>query len=106
MRVCLYFIGNENARRTHMSLFFVLMRGSNNSILEFAFNYNVALCLYDQNSTQRHIIDSFQSNIKLNSFQPLRSDMNIASGMPKTLLPYALSLKPGLPIHIQQAMIK
>jgi hypothetical protein len=26
--------------------------------------------------------------------------------MPKTLLPYALSLNPGLPTHIQQVMIK
>ncbi|CAF4738268.1 unnamed protein product [Rotaria sp. Silwood2] len=26
--------------------------------------------------------------------------------LPKTLLPYALSLNPGLPIHVQQAMIK
>jgi hypothetical protein len=26
--------------------------------------------------------------------------------MPKTLLPYALSLNPGLPTHIQQTMIK
>ncbi|CAF1518816.1 unnamed protein product [Rotaria sordida] len=26
--------------------------------------------------------------------------------MPKTLLPYALSLNPGLPMHIQQLMIK
>ncbi|CAF3433199.1 unnamed protein product [Rotaria sp. Silwood1] len=26
--------------------------------------------------------------------------------MPRTLLPYALSLNPGLPIHIQQLMIK
>jgi len=26
--------------------------------------------------------------------------------MPKTLLPYAMSLNPGLPTHIQQGMIK
>jgi hypothetical protein len=26
--------------------------------------------------------------------------------MPKTLLPYALSINPGLPTHVQQAMIK
>ncbi|CAM4935369.1 unnamed protein product [Rotaria socialis] len=26
--------------------------------------------------------------------------------MPKTLLPYALSLNPGLPMHIQQLLIK
>jgi hypothetical protein len=139
MRVRLYLHGDGNARRTHMSLFFVLMRGLNDPILKFPFNYKVTFCLYDQSPAQRHIIDSFRPDIKSNSFQRSRSDMNIASGiskffplamieqegnpyvrddtmfikvmvdfgdMPKTLLPYALSLNPGLPIHIQQTMIK
>ncbi|CAF3821072.1 unnamed protein product [Rotaria sordida] len=139
MRARLYLNGDGNARRTHMSLFFVLMRGLNDPILKFPFNYKVTFCLYDQTSQQRHIIDSFRPDIKSNSFQRPRSNMNIASGipkffpleiiqqegnpyvrddtmfikimvdfgeMPKTLLPYALSLNPGLPTHIQQAMIK
>jgi hypothetical protein len=139
MRARLYLHGDGNARRTHMSLFFVLMRGLNDPILKFPFNYKVTFCMYDQTPTQRHIIDSFRPDIKSNSFQRPRSDMNIASGipkffplamiekesnpyvrddtlfikvmvdfgdMPKTLLPYALSLNPGLPTHIQQAMIK
>ncbi|CAF3555868.1 unnamed protein product [Rotaria sp. Silwood1] len=139
MRARLYLNGDGNARRTHMSLFFVLMRGLNDPILKFPFNYKVTFCLYDQTPQQRHIIDSFRPDIKSNSFQRPRSDMNIASGIPKffpleviqqegnpyvrddtvfikimvdfgetpkTLLPYALSLNPGLPMHIQQAMIK
>ncbi|CAF1576928.1 unnamed protein product [Rotaria sp. Silwood1] len=89
--------------------------------------------MYDQTSAQRHITDSFRPDIRSNSFQRLRSDMNIASGIPKffpltviqqegnpyvrddtmfikvmvdfddipkTLLPYALSLNPGLPTHV------
>ncbi|CAF1336428.1 unnamed protein product, partial [Rotaria sordida] len=139
MRARLYLNGDGNARRTHMSLFFVLMRGPNDAILKFPFNYKVTFCLYDQTPQQRHIIDSFRPDIKSNSFQRPRSEMNIASGipkffpltmiqqegnpyvrddtmfikvmvdfgdMPKTLLPYALSLNPGLPMHIQQLMIK
>ncbi|CAF3886979.1 unnamed protein product [Rotaria sp. Silwood1] len=139
MRARLYLNGDGNARRTHMSLFIVLMRGLNDSILKFPFNYKVSFCLYDQTSAQRHIIDSFRPDIKSSSFQRSRSDMNIASGIPKfiplemvqqegnpyvrddamfikimvdfgeipkTLLPYALSLNPGLPMHVQQAMIK
>ncbi|CAF2887847.1 unnamed protein product [Rotaria sp. Silwood2] len=139
MRARLYLNGDGNARRTHMSLFFVLMRGLNNPILKFPFNYKVTFCLYDQTSQQRHIIDSFRPDIRSSSFQRPRSDMNIASGipkffpleiiqqegnpyvrddtmfikimvdfgeLPKTLLPYALSLNPGLPAYIQQAMIK
>ncbi|CAF3502602.1 unnamed protein product [Rotaria sp. Silwood1] len=90
-------------------------------------------------SAQRHIIDSFRPDIRSNSFQRPRSDMNTASGLPKffpleniqregnpyvrddtmfikimvdfedipkTLLSYALSLNPGLPIHVQHIMIK
>ena len=139
MRARLYLHGDGNARRTHMSLFFVLMRGPNDAILKFPFNYKVTFCLYDQTPQQRHIIDSFRPDIKSNSFQRPRSEMNIASGipkffplamiqqegnpyvqedtmfikimvdfgdLPKTMLPYALSLNPGLPMHIQQSMIR
>ena len=95
--------------------------------------------MYDQTPNQRHIIDSFRPDTKSNSFQRPRSDMNIASGipkfapltvieqegnpyvrddtmfikimvdfaeMPKTLLPYALNINPGLPIFVQQMMIR
>jgi hypothetical protein len=139
MRARLYLHGDGNARRTHMSLFFVLMRGPHDAVLKFPFNYKVTFCLYDQTPQQRHIIDSFRPDIKSNSFQRPRSEMNIASGipkffpltmiqqegnpyvcddtmfikvmvdfgdLPKTLLPYALSLNPGLPMHVQQTMIK
>ncbi len=139
MRARLYLHGDGNARRTHMSLFFVLMRSGYDAILKFPFNYKVTFCMYDQTPAQRHIIDSFRPDIRSNSFQRPRSEMNIASGipkffplamiqqegnpyvrddtmfikimvdfgdMPKALLPYALSLNPGLPTHVQQAMIE
>ncbi|CAF3512684.1 unnamed protein product [Rotaria socialis] len=138
-RARLYLNGDGNARRTHMSLFFVLMRSVNDPILTFPFSYKVTFCLYDQTPAQRHIIDSFRPDTKSSSFQRPRSDMNIASGIPKffplemiqkeenpyvrddtmfikimvdfedmqkTLLPYALTLNPGLPTHVQQSMIK
>ncbi|CAF2914479.1 unnamed protein product [Rotaria sp. Silwood2] len=79
----LYLYGDENARRTHMSLFFVLMRSDYDPILKFPFNYKVTFCLYDQTPAQRHIIDSFQPDIRSSSFQRPQSDMNIASGIPK-----------------------
>ncbi len=139
MRARLYLYGDGNARRTHMSLFFVLMRGLHDSVLPFPFSYKVTFCLFDQSGHQRHIIDSFRPDTKSNSFQRPRSDMNIASGipkfaalsifektdnpyvkddtmfikvivdfesMPKTILPYALSLDPGLPMHAQQWLIR
>ena len=83
MRVRLYLYGDGNARRTHMSVYFVLMRGEHDAILKFPFNFKVTFCLYDQGSQHRHIVDSFRPDIKSNSFQRPRSDMNIASGIPK-----------------------
>ncbi|CAF1148373.1 unnamed protein product [Rotaria sordida] len=83
MRARFYLNGDGNARRTHISLFFVLMRSEYNTILRFPFNYKVTFCLYDQTPTEQHIIDSFQPDIKSNSFQRLRSEMNIASGILK-----------------------
>ncbi len=139
MRVGLYLHGDGNGPRTHISLCFVLIHSEYYPILKFPFNYKVTFCMYDQTPTQRHIIDSFRPDIRSNSFQRPRSEMNIASGipkfvplamieqegnpyvrddtmfikvmvdfgdMPKTLLPYALSLNPGLPTHVQHVMIK
>ncbi|CAF4284421.1 unnamed protein product [Rotaria sp. Silwood2] len=139
MRARLYLNYDGNVRRTHLSHFFVLMRGLNDPFLKFPFNYKVTFCLYDQTSAQRHIIDSFRPDIKSTSFQRPRSDMNIVSGIPKfiplgmiqqegnpfvrddtmfikimidfndiltTLLPYTMSLNPGLPMCIQQIIIE
>jgi len=92
----LYLNGNGNARRTHMSLFFVLMRGSYDAILKFPFNYKVTFCLYDQTPHQRHIIDSFRPDTKSNSFQRPRSEMNIASGIPE-FVPLAMIQQEGNP---------
>ncbi len=92
----LYLHGDGNARRTHMSLFFVLMRSEYDPILKFPFNYKVTFCLYDQTPAQRHIIDSFRPDIKSNSFQRPRSEMNIASGIPK-FFPLAMIQQEGNP---------
>ncbi|UJR22219.1 hypothetical protein I4U23_025283 [Adineta vaga] len=139
MRARLYLYGDGNARRTHISLFFVLMRSDYDAILRFPFNYKVTFCLFDQTPAQKHIIDSFRPDIKSNSFQRPRSEMNIASGIPKffpldqfqaegnpyvrddtlfikilvdfsdipkAILPFALSLNPGLPINVHHSLVK
>jgi hypothetical protein len=79
----LYFNGDGHARRTHLSLFFVLMRSDYDAVLQWPFSHKITFCLFDQTSNQRHIIDSFRPDIKSNSFQRPRSSMNIASGIPK-----------------------
>ncbi|CAF0795563.1 unnamed protein product [Didymodactylos carnosus] len=83
MRARLYLHGDGDARRTHMSLFFVLIRGEFDSILKWPFNHKVTFCLFDQSGHNRHIIDSFCPDAKSNSFQQPRSLMNTACGIPK-----------------------
>ena len=79
----LYLDGDGNARRTHLSLFIVLMRGEYDPILKFPFEFKVIFCLFDQTKQQKHIIDAFRPDVRSNSFQRPRSDMNVASGLPK-----------------------
>ncbi|CAF1469762.1 unnamed protein product, partial [Didymodactylos carnosus] len=139
MCIRLYLHGDDNARHTHMSLLFLLMRGKFDAILRWPFNFKVTFCLFDQSGQQKHIIDSFRPDIKSNSFQRPKSEINIASGIPKffplpmilqdnngyirddtmyikclidfgdiskIILPYALSLNPALPHHVQRNIIQ
>ena len=66
-----------------MSLFLVLMRGEYDAILKFPFDFKVIFCLFDQVKQQNHIIDGFRPDIRSNSFDRPRSEMNIGSGIPK-----------------------
>jgi hypothetical protein len=102
----LYFYGDGNARRTHMSIFFVLMRGEYDAILQFPFIFKVTFCLYDQTDQQRHIIDSFRPDPKSSSFQRPLFNMNIASGIPK-FFPLAIFQQDNNPyIHDDTMFIK
>jgi hypothetical protein len=83
MRARLFLFGDGNARRTHISLFFLLMKGEYDSILKWPFHYKVTFCLLDQTGTNKHIIDSFYPDVKSNSFQRPKDEANIASGIPK-----------------------
>jgi len=83
MRARLFLFGDGNARRTHISLFFLLMKGEYDGILKWPFHYKVTFCLLDQTGNNRHIIDSFYPDVKSNSFQRPKDAANIASGIPK-----------------------
>jgi hypothetical protein len=138
MRARLYLHGDGNARRTHMSLFFLILKGEYDALLQWPFGHKVTFCLFDQTGNNRHIIDSFRPDVKSNSFQRPKTETNIASGIPKffplpmiqqddnpyvrddtlflkiivdltetpkMVLPYMLTLNPGLPYHVQQVLI-
>lgn len=77
----LYFNGDGTGRGTHLSLFFVVMRGKCDALLKWPFSQKVTLMLLDQNNRE-HIIDAFRPDVTSSSFQQPISEMNIASGCP------------------------
>uniref|UniRef100_A0A3Q2YKC4 TNF receptor-associated factor n=1 Tax=Hippocampus comes TaxID=109280 RepID=A0A3Q2YKC4_HIPCM len=77
----LYLNGDGTGRGTHLSLFFVVMRGRCDALLKWPFSQKVTLMLLDQNNRE-HIIDAFRPDISSTSFQRPAGEMNIASGCP------------------------
>uniref|UniRef100_A0A674P067 TNF receptor-associated factor n=1 Tax=Takifugu rubripes TaxID=31033 RepID=A0A674P067_TAKRU len=82
-KMCLriYLNGDGTGRGSHLSLFFVVMRGQSDALLKWPFNQKVTLMLLDQ-SNREHIIDAFRPDVTSSSFQRPVSEMNIASGCP------------------------
>ncbi|CAF1455513.1 unnamed protein product [Didymodactylos carnosus] len=83
MRARLYAYGDGNARGTHMSVFFVLMRGDNDPIIKWPFDCKVTFCLFDQSGQHRDVIASFRPDTSSNSFQRPRLEMNEQYGIQK-----------------------
>jgi TNF receptor-associated factor 3 len=77
----LYLNGDGMGRGTHLSLFFVVMRGEYDSLLVWPFHQKVTLVLIDQEG-RRHISDTFRPDPSSSSFKKPRTEMNIASGCP------------------------
>lgn len=77
----LYLNGDGTGRGTHLSLFFVVMKGKYDALLKWPFSQKVTLMLLDQNNRE-HVIDAFRPDVSSTSFQRPVSEMNIASGCP------------------------
>ncbi len=78
----LYILGDGIGKNTHMSLFFVIMKGEFDNILSWPFMNKVTFKLINQTGN-RDIIDSFKPDPMSSSFCKPKSDMNIASGCPR-----------------------
>ena len=78
----LYIMGDGIRKGTHLSLFFVVMRGEFDNILQWPFTHKVTFKLINQ-AGGRDIIDTFQPDPMSSSFRKPKSDMNIASGCPR-----------------------
>ncbi|NXP39673.1 TRAF2 factor, partial [Leiothrix lutea] len=88
-KVCLrvYLNGDGTGKGTHLSLFFVVMKGDYDALLPWPFRHKVTFMLLDQNNRE-HVIDAFRPDLTSASFQRPVNDMNVASGCP-TFLPLA-----------------
>ncbi|OWF48149.1 TNF receptor-associated factor 3-like [Mizuhopecten yessoensis] len=77
-----YLNGDGMGKGTHVSLFFVVMRGDFDSLLPWPFQQKVTLMLLDQDTGKHKLSDSFKPDPNSNSFRKPQTEMNIASGCP------------------------
>nr|XP_022333101.1 TNF receptor-associated factor 3-like isoform X1 [Crassostrea virginica]XP_022333102.1 TNF receptor-associated factor 3-like isoform X1 [Crassostrea virginica] len=77
-----YLNGDGMGKGTHLSLFFVVMRGEYDALLPWPFQQKVSLMLLDQDSFRRHVCDTFQPDTTSTSFKRPTTEMNVATGCP------------------------
>ncbi|XP_041070708.1 TNF receptor-associated factor 3 isoform X2 [Carcharodon carcharias] len=77
-----YLNGDGMGKGTHLSLFFVVMRGEYDALLPWPFKQKVTLMLLDQAPANRHLGDAFKPDPNSSSFKKPVGEMNIASGCP------------------------
>ena len=79
----LYLNGDGIGKDSHVSLFFVLMKGRFDAILSWPFTHRVTMLLLDQSGQENHVQEKFRPDPNSSSFQRPRSEMNIATGCPR-----------------------
>ena len=77
----LYTNGDGFGKGSHLSLFFVVMKGDYDALQTWPFKKKITMMLLDQGNGD-HMIDAFNSDPQSSSFERPKSDMNIASGSP------------------------
>ena len=77
----IYMNGDGFRKGTHLSLFFVVMKGDYDAVQNWPMQKKITMMLFDQGNGD-HLIDAFHSDPQSSSFQRPKSDMNIASGSP------------------------
>ena len=77
----IYLNGDGFGKDSHLSLFFMVMRGEYDALQTWPFQKKITMMLLDQGNGD-HMIDAFHSDPQSSSFQRPKSDMNIASGSP------------------------
>ncbi|XP_068735296.1 TNF receptor-associated factor 2-like [Montipora capricornis] len=88
MCVRIYLNGDGAGKGTHMSLYFVVMRGQYDALLRWPFRQKVTFMLLDQDNIE-HMIDAFRPDPSSSSFQRPQRESNIPSGCP-TFFPLSM----------------
>ncbi|XP_029449127.1 TNF receptor-associated factor 5 isoform X2 [Rhinatrema bivittatum] len=78
-----YVNGDGSGKGTHLSLYFVVMKGEFDSLLQWPFKQKVTLTLLDQSGKRNHIVEGFRADPNSSSFKRPDGEMNIASGCPR-----------------------
>lgn len=78
-----YLQGDGIGKGSHLSFYFVVMRGEYDALLQWPFRKQVTLALLDQDRSGRDILERFEPDPCSNSFTRPTSEMNIASGCPQ-----------------------
>ena len=77
-----YLNGDGMGKGTHLSFFFVVMKGPFDALLPWPFKQKVTLTIINQ-SGKKHVTDTFRPDPQSSSFQrPSVKEMNVASGCP------------------------
>ena len=77
-----YLNGDGMGKGTHLSFFFVVMKGPFDALLPWPFKQKVTLTIINQ-AGKKHVTDIFRPDPQSNSFQrPTQKEMNVASGCP------------------------
>ena len=78
-----YMNGDGIGEKTHLSLFFVLMKGEFDALLTWPFQSSITLTLINQDNPGANVREVFRANPKSKSFQRPTTEMNVASGCPR-----------------------
>ena len=78
----IYLNGDGIGKGSHVSLFFVVMRGEYDGLLPWPFRQRVTMTLVDQSASNNNIVESFIPDRNSSSFKRPSRDMNVASGCP------------------------
>ena len=77
-----YLNGDGTGEGTHLSIFFVIMKGEYDPLLRWPFDHKVDLILLDQDH-KKHVVHSFNPSVQSTSFQQPTDERNVVSGFKK-----------------------